>query len=140
LSATHTSVRTAAPDHTECRAVAETLARIGDKWTVLVVGVLSKGPMRYNEIRRNVDGISQRMLTLTLKGLEQDGLVTRTVFPTIPPRVDYELNDLGRTLIVPLKSIHAWAVKHRPAMLAAREKFAKREQAASRRARFNTPK
>jgi DNA-binding HxlR family transcriptional regulator len=140
LSATHISVRITEPEHTECRAVAETLARIGDKWTVLVVGALSKGPMRYNEIRRNVDGISQRMLTLTLKGLEQDGLATRTVFPTIPPRVDYELSDLGQKLIVPLRSLQEWAMKHRPAMLVAREKFAKREQAASRRARFNTPK
>src|SRR5882672_5010999 len=73
------------------RAFADILARIGDKWTVLVVGVLAHGPMRYSQIFKRVDGISQRMLTLTLKGLERDGLVTRTVYPTNPPRVDYEL-------------------------------------------------
>ena len=75
----------------ECRAVSEVLARIGDKWTVLVVTVLGDGPKRFNELRRGLGSISQRMLTLTLRGLERDGLVTRTVFPTIPPRVDYEL-------------------------------------------------
>src|SRR6202048_3615700 len=132
---TNTAVRAPEASRAACKAEVETLARIGDKWTVLVVGALSKGPIRYNEIRRRVEGISQRMLTLTLKGLEQDGLATRTVFPTIPPRVDYELSDLGQKLIVPLRSLHEWAMKHRPAMLAAREKFAKREQAASRRAR-----
>jgi DNA-binding HxlR family transcriptional regulator len=83
---------------------AETLDRIGDKWTVLVLVALEQGPLRYNEIRRVVDGISQRMLTLTLKGLERDGLVNRTMYPTIPPRVDYELTELGRKLVVPLRS------------------------------------
>lgn len=118
----------ASHSYDECKAVADTLARIGDKWTVMVVGSLALGPMRYNQIRRLVEGISQRMLTLTLKGLEQDGLVTRTMFPTIPPRVDYELTELGRKLIVPLQALYDWAQEHRPAMLAAREEFAKREQ------------
>jgi DNA-binding HxlR family transcriptional regulator len=126
MNATHTTVRIDDTDHTECRALADTLARIGDKWTVMVVGALSRGPVRYNEIRRMVDGISQRMLTLTLKGLERDGLVTRTLYPTIPPRVDYELTDLGRKLIVPLQSLYDWALVNRPAMLAAREKFMKK--------------
>jgi DNA-binding HxlR family transcriptional regulator len=71
--------------------VSEVLARVGDKWTVLVVGVLGEGPKRFNELRRALGSISQRMLTLTLRGLERDGLVTRTVFPTIPARVDYAL-------------------------------------------------
>lgn len=114
----------------DCKAVGETLARIGDKWTVMVVGSLARGPVRYNQIRRLVEGISQRMLTLTLKGLEQDGLVTRTMYPTIPPRVDYELTELGRKLIVPLQALYDWAQEHRPAMLAARENFAKKEQRA----------
>jgi DNA-binding HxlR family transcriptional regulator len=109
----------------DCKAVVETLARIGDKWTVMVVGTLSQGPLRYNQIRRLVDGISQRMLTLTLKGLERDGLVCRTAFPTIPPRVDYELTDLGRKLIVPLRVLYLWAVENRPAMMAARERHAR---------------
>ena len=83
----------------DCRAVSEVLARVGDKWTVLVVSTLGDGPKRFNELRRALGSISQRMLTLTLRGLERDGLVTRTVFPTIPPRVDYELTDLGRSLL-----------------------------------------
>ena len=110
----------------------ETLARIGDKWTVMVVGALHQGPMRYNQIRRAVEGISQRMLTLTLKGLEEDGLVNRTMYPTIPPRVDYELTDLGRKLIGPLQSLYDWAVEHRPAILAAR----RHSQRSSKRPRY----
>jgi DNA-binding HxlR family transcriptional regulator len=141
LSGTHTSVRRIDTSHDDCRAIAETLDRIGDKWTVMVVGVLEQGPLRYNEIRRAVDGISQRMLTLTLKGLERDGLVNRTMYPTIPPRVDYELTELGRMLMVPVRSLYDWAVKHRPAMLAARKKFAEKERvAAAQQKRFTTPK
>jgi DNA-binding HxlR family transcriptional regulator len=131
LNDTNSSVRACEVGHK--RAVTETLARIGDKWTVMVVGTLHQGPMRYNQIRRAVEGISQRMLTLTLKGLEEDGLVNRTMYPTIPPRVDYELTDLGRKLIVPLRSLYEWAVEHRPAMLAAREKFAKKQRRAALR-------
>ncbi|WP_218173915.1 winged helix-turn-helix transcriptional regulator [Pseudomonas yamanorum] len=114
--------------HAQCRVVADVLARIGDKWTVLVIGALSHGTLRYSEIRRMVEGISQRMLTLTLRGLEQDGLVKRTVFPTIPPRVDYELTDLGRQLIVPLQSLFDWAMEHQPAMLTARDRFIRRQK------------
>ena len=91
------------PRHThlpaDCRAISDVLARVGDKWSVLVVTRLGPGPMRFNELRRSIGGISQRMLTLTLRGLERDGLVTRTVFPTIPPRVDYALTPLGRDLL-----------------------------------------
>ncbi len=116
-----------------CQATAETLDRIGDKWTVLVVNVLEEGSLRYNEIHRAIEGISQRMLTLTLKSLERDGLVTRTVYPTIPPRVDYELTELGRNLMVPLRSLHEWAIKHRPAILAARKRFADKERLAGRK-------
>ncbi len=140
MSGTHTSVRKVDPAHDDCQAVAETLDRIGDKWTVLVVGVLEQGPLRYNEIRRAVDGISQRMLTLTLKQLERDGLVTRTMYATIPPRVDYELTELGKRLMVPLRSLYDWAVKHRPAMLAARKKFAEKERLTVGQRRFNSPK
>jgi DNA-binding HxlR family transcriptional regulator len=110
-------------DTGSCRAISETLARIGDKWTVLVVELLRNGPMRFNEIRRTIGGISQRMLTLTLRGLERDGLVTRTIFPTIPPRVEYELTALGRTLRGPLGAIAEWARTHRPAMEQARALF-----------------
>jgi len=110
-------------DTDSCRAISETLARIGDKWTVLVVELLRDGPMRFNELRRTIGSISQRMLTLTLRGLERDGLVTRTVYPTIPPRVDYELTNLGRTLRGPLGAIAEWARTHRAAMERAREIF-----------------
>jgi DNA-binding HxlR family transcriptional regulator len=106
-----------------CRAVADVLARIGDKWTVYVVKLLANGPMRFNEIRRAVSAISQRMLSLTLRGLERDGLVTRTVTATIPPRVDYELTPLGFTLIEPLKAIGAWAVSNREQVEASRSRF-----------------
>ena len=99
----------------DCMAVNDILSTIGDKWTVLIVMTLSKGPMRFNEIRRAVGGISQRMLTLTLRGLERDGFATRTVFPTVPPRVDYALTELGKTLIEPLTAIGTWAIAHREA-------------------------
>ena len=107
----------------DCRAVSEVLARVGDKWTVLVVSTLGDGPKRFNELRRALGSISQRMLTLTLRGLERDGLVTRTVFPTIPPRVDYELTKLGRSLLEPVIELGTWARQHRPAIQEARRRF-----------------
>jgi DNA-binding HxlR family transcriptional regulator len=107
----------------DCRAVSEVLARVGDKWTVLVVSTLGDGPKRFNELRRALGSISQRMLTLTLRGLERDGLVTRTVFPTIPPRVDYELTRLGRSLLEPVSTLSLWARKNRPAIQDARQRF-----------------
>src|SRR5579864_9174300 len=114
------------PESTECRAVNTVLARIGDKWSVLIVGMLGDGPKRFNEIKRMVGGISQRMLTLTLRGLERDGLLTRTIFPTIPPRVDYELTDLGRGLWKPVEALGAWAHGHLPEIESARAKFDER--------------
>lgn len=108
---------------THCQAAGELLSRIGDKWTVLVVGTLGDGPKRFNELRRALGSISQRMLTLTLRNLERDGLVTRTVFPTVPPRVDYALTDLGRTLLDPILALAAWARDNRPAIEAARQRF-----------------
>ena len=141
MSGTHSSVRKIDTSNDDCRAVAETLDRIGDKWTVLVVGALEQGPLRYNEIRRAIDGISQRMLTLTLKGLERDGLINRTMYPTIPPRVDYELTELGTKLMVPLRSLYDWAMKHRATILEARRKFAERERlAAAQEKRFTMPR
>jgi DNA-binding HxlR family transcriptional regulator len=107
----------------ECQAISQTLARIGDKWTVLVVELLAGRPMRFNEIRHTIGNISQRMLTLTLRELERDGLVTRTVFPTIPPRVEYQLTKLGRTLREPLIAVAEWVRKHQSAMVAARKLF-----------------
>jgi DNA-binding HxlR family transcriptional regulator len=111
----------------DCRAVSEVLARVGDKWTILVVGVLGDGAKRFNEIRRGLGSISQRMLTLTLRGLERDGLVTRTVFPTIPPRVVYELTKLGRSLLEPVNAIGLWARQNRPAIQDARRRYDTRQ-------------
>jgi DNA-binding HxlR family transcriptional regulator len=107
----------------DCRAVSEVLARIGDKWTVLVVNLMGSGPKRFNELKREVGGISQRMLTLTLRGLERDGLVTRTVYPTVPPRVEYQLTELGRSLLVPVRALGAWALGNQEMIQDARAKF-----------------
>ncbi len=113
----------------DCRAVSSVLARVGDKWSVLVIRLLGDGPYRFNEIKRMVGGISQRMLTLTLRGLERDGLVTRTIFPTIPPRVDYELTDLGRSLWSPVEALGVWAQSHIADIEAARRRFEERRAA-----------
>ena len=116
----------------DCRAVSEVLDRVGDKWSVLVVVMLGDGPKRFNELRRSIASISQRMLTLTLRGLERDGLITRTVFPTIPPRVDYELTELGHSLLQPVGALGSWARENRSRILQARLRFdAKRRQRSS---------
>ena len=107
----------------DCRAISDVLARVGDKWSVLVVTRLGAGAMRFNELRRSIGGISQRMLTLTLRGLERDGLVTRTVFPTIPPRVDYALTPLGRDLLTPVSALGEWATRNQIKIARARERF-----------------
>src|SRR6202161_43671 len=113
----------------DCRGVASILARVGDKWSVFVIMRLGNGPRRFNEIKRMVGGISQRMLTLTLRGLERDGLVTRTVFPTIPPRVDYELTVLGRALWKPVEALGMWAREHQAEIERARTRFDGRNEA-----------
>ena len=110
----------------DCRAVASVLARVGDKWSVLLIMMLGNGPRRFNELKRMIGGISQRMLTLTLRGLERDGLITRTVFPTIPPRVDYELTDLGRGLSKPVAALGQWAFEHKQEIEHARTRFDRR--------------
>ena len=107
----------------DCRGVSSILARVGDKWTVLIVVLLGDGPKRFNEIKRMVGGISQRMLTFTLRGLERDGLVTRTVFPTTPQRVDYELTKLGSTLWQAVEPLGSWARAHLGEILDSRKKF-----------------
>jgi len=112
--------------HSDCRDVASILARVGDKWSVFVIMILGDGPKRFNEIKRMIGGISQRMLTLTLRGLERDGLVTRTVFPTIPPRVDYELTELGRGLWLPVEALGRWAMEHQAEIQDARARFDRR--------------
>ena len=109
--------------HNACPAVREVLNRVGDKWSVLIVALLGDGPKRFSELRRAIDGISQRMLTLTLRGLERDGLVNRSVAATIPPRVDYALTPLGRTLLEPIMSLAAWAEQNREAIQDARNHY-----------------
>ena len=115
------------PGHThvteDCRAVSDVLQRIGDKWSILVVSRLGHGPMRFSELRTVIGGISQKMLTTTLRILERDGFVTRTAFATIPPRVDYELTDLGRELLVPVNALGDWARDNIVRISAARAKF-----------------
>lgn len=110
-------------DPGNCQDVSEVLARVGDKWSVLIVMMLGDGPRRFNELKRLVGGISQRMLTLTLRSLERDGLVTRTMFPTIPPRVDYELTALGRSLRTPVQALGQWAIEHKTTIRNARQLF-----------------
>jgi DNA-binding HxlR family transcriptional regulator len=117
------TVRLPDPATEDCRAIGSILARVGDKWTVLIVVLLGDGPKRFNEIRRMVGGISQRMLTFTLRGLERDGLVTRTVFPTTPQRVDYELTKLGSTLWRAVEPLGSWARAHVREILTSREQF-----------------
>ena len=101
----------------------EILARVGDKWSVLVVSLLGDGSLRFSELRRLIGGISQKMLTTTLRGLERDGFVIRTVTPTIPPKVDYELTPLGRDLLVPVKALGEWAKRNRARVETARARF-----------------
>ncbi|WP_062014817.1 helix-turn-helix domain-containing protein [Aureimonas sp. AU4] len=109
-----------------CRVVSGVLSRVGDKWSVLVVMLLSHGPKRFSELKRGVGSISQRMLTLTLRGLERDGLVTRTVTPTIPPRVDYALTPLGHSLREPVEALGDWALRHHGSIEASRQDYDRR--------------
>ena len=112
----------------ECRAVGAVLSLVGDKWSVMIIVALGSGTMRFTEMKRYIGGISQRMLTLTLRGLERDGLVTRTQFETIPPRVNYELTALGRSLRQVVEPLGAWARAHMNDMKRARETYDKRDE------------
>ena len=103
-------------DSEHCRVVRETFDRVGDKWSLLVIVILAQGPQRFTALKAGAVGISQRMLTLTLRKPERDGLVDRTVFAVIPPRVEYELSPLGRTLIAPVTALADWAVTHHDAI------------------------
>ena len=108
----------------DCLGLAQVIDRVGDKWTVMVVGHLSQHPrLRFNALMRAIPGVSHRMLTLTLRGLEREGLVSRTAYATIPPRVDYALTPLGRSLTEPLALLAAWASRYRPEIEAARHAY-----------------
>lgn len=107
-----------------CLAMSDVLNRIGDKWSVMVVGILGKsGTLRFNELKRMINGISQRMLTLTLRNLERDGLLSRTVYPTVPPKVEYELTDIAQELNESLATLTAWAERHRATIARARKAY-----------------
>lgn len=113
-----------------CERVAPVLARIGDKWSLLVVILLADGPVRFNELRRRIGSISQRMLTLTLRGLERDGLVSRTIYPTIPPKVEYALTPLGCSLLGTVRGLIHWVAGNIDAIEDARRDYDERSQAA----------
>jgi DNA-binding HxlR family transcriptional regulator len=121
--------------HGSCVAVREVLNRVGDKWSVLIVQLLADGPKRFSELRNTIEGISQRMLTLTLKGLERDGLVTRTVYPSLPLRVEYELTDLGRTLRQPIQALAKWAQENRVRIQQSQNRYDAKSSAAAARQR-----
>lgn len=110
-------------DASDGRAIREVLDRIGDKWSLLVIVTLAEGTLRFTELQRHIPGISQRMLTLTVRQLERDGLVGRTVHAEVPPRVEYELTDTGRTLIAPSAALAQWAIANYPSIEASRERF-----------------
>jgi DNA-binding HxlR family transcriptional regulator len=113
-----------------CTAMSEVLNRIGDKWSVMVVGILgNQGTLRFNELKRMINGVSQRMLTLTLRNLERDGLVTRTIYPEVPPRVEYKLTELGKTLEQPISALWDWSSANHSSIMDARAIYDARETA-----------
>lgn len=119
------------PSHTQipglsdekCAASRQAFDRVGDRWSLYIVGQLMSGPVRFNELRRSVEGVSQRMLTLTLRNLERDGLLSRTVYPTNPPAVEYALTEVGHTLLEPIQALIQWASANQSAIEEARQKF-----------------
>jgi DNA-binding HxlR family transcriptional regulator len=114
--------------HSNCSAMSDVLNRIGDKWSVMVVGMLGRnGTLRFNELKRMINGVSQRMLTLTLRNLERDGLVTRTIYPEVPPRVEYSLTQLGKTLQGPISALWDWSAENHEAIIDARAAYDARE-------------
>ena len=107
------------------------LDRVADKWSLLIIELLGTGPRRFTELHREIDEISQRMLTLTLRHLERDGLVTRTVHPVVPPRVDYDLTDLGRSLLVAIDGLVSWTRAHRHEIADARSGYDTRRESSA---------
>lgn len=113
--------------HPSSEIIRDLLSRVGDKWSMLVIAMLdAKGPIRFTELQRSIVGISHRMLTQTLRALERDGLVLRTSYPEIPPRVEYAVTDLGRSLATPVKALVEWAEAHHDAISESRDRFDER--------------
>lgn len=108
----------------DCKCPTRTvLSLIADKWTVLIIGALEDGPQRFSELQRSITGVTQKMLTQTLRHLERDGIINRMVYPVIPPHVEYELTELGRTLVAPIAAIRDWAEDHIGEIFIAREQY-----------------
>ncbi len=121
MSLSHKKITEMSPE--ECVTIREMLDRVGDRWSIYVVAQLRDGPLRFNALKRSIEGISQRMLTLTVRSLERDGLVVRTVYPTNPPQVEYALTDLGWTLLEPISALITWAEEHQAQVQCARNRF-----------------
>jgi DNA-binding HxlR family transcriptional regulator len=131
LSSLEVTVESAAvPEMPGCLG-REVLGRIGDKWSLYVIHLLGRGTMRFSELRRQIDGIAPRMLTVTIRSLERDGLISRTVYPVVPPRVEYALTPLGESLLQAATTLLLWADAHQADLGAARERYdeANRERA-----------
>ncbi len=127
---TDVSVRLAA--HAEACPVREIIDRVGSKWSVQIILAVTQGPVRFTELERGIEGISRRMLTLTLRNLERDGLIIRTVYPTVPPKVEYTASEMTMELEEPLSALARWALRHRDEVVSSREVFdAEREKVAS---------
>jgi DNA-binding HxlR family transcriptional regulator len=124
------------PLHQDCQKVSQILAHIGEKWSMLVVMLLRDGPRRFNDIKRNTAGISQQMLTRTLRGLERDGIVTRMILPTSPPQVEYSLTELGRSMSEPVLAFGEWVRAHLKEFDAARRRFDERDAKVERLAKL----
>jgi len=119
----HVPSSTCSVDHPSSRVIRDVLSRVGDKWSLLVIGLLDERPLRFTELQRRIDGISHRMLTQTLRNLQRDGLVSRTSFAEIPPRVEYAATDLGRSLAEPVLGLVGWAAANHEEITAARDAF-----------------
>ncbi len=120
----------------ECPKISQVLARIGEKWSVLIIIMLADRPRRFSELKRAIGGVSQRMLTLSLRGLERDGLVKRTVFPVVPPRVEYELTPLGKSLHAPVSALGDWARSHLPRSMPRAKLFDRKEAVEAEKAPY----
>jgi DNA-binding HxlR family transcriptional regulator len=127
-------------DTAQCEQISALLSRVGDKWTVLIVTVLGAGPMRFNALRRSIGDISQKMLASTLRNLERDGFVTRTVTPTNPPQVEYALTDLGCSLLEPVRALATWTLANAGQIEAARQAYAARDSAIAPSLRWTDPR
>ncbi|QAY72434.1 transcriptional regulator [Agromyces protaetiae] len=119
----HAPASTCSAEHPESTVIRDVLSRLGDKWSLLVIGLLHDRSLRFTELQRRIDGISHRMLTQTLRSLERDGLVSRTSYPEIPPRVEYAATPLGRSLAEPVLGLVGWAAEHHAEIDAAREAY-----------------